>query len=82
MEELISIENESRYFEKGNSYKTYLSDDGVPLAVIDGEGYPWALRDNPDGTFYIPAMRRYVSFTTAPNHDASADDSEGGCRVK
>lgn len=80
MEELICIENVSRYFEKGNSYKTHLSDDGVPLAVIDGEGYPWDLHDNQDGTFYIPAMRRYVLFTTAPNHDARADDSEGGCR--
>ena len=80
MEELIWIENVSRYFEKGNSYKTHLSDDGVPLAVIDGEGYPWDLHDNQDGTFYIPTMRRYVLFTTASNPDARADDSEGGCR--
>ena len=71
MEELICIENVSRYFEKGNSYKTHLSDDGVPMAVIDG-----------DGTFYIPAMRRYVLLTTASNHDARADDYEGGCRAK
>ncbi|AUX83716.1 hypothetical protein QCF77_gp71 [Escherichia phage vB_EcoS-Ro145c2YLVW] len=83
MEELICIESEpdvQGWFVKGNKYSSGVYYDGRRY-VLDEDGDEWDLEDAVGGTLTISFFNAVAaSFTTASNHDASADDSEGGCR--
>ena len=83
MEELICIESKaemSGWFIKGNEYSLKIYYDGR-LYVLDEEGDAWDLEQSHGGAFTVNFLGTpAVTFTTASNHDASADDSEGGCR--
>lgn len=83
MEELICIESEpdvQGWFVKGNKYSSGVYYDGRQY-VLDEDGDEWDLEDAVGGTLTISFFNAVsASFTTASNHDARADDSEGGCR--
>ena len=78
MEELICVKSKLAEFKPGISYGGYSTpdyDDG-----IDGAGSEWVVDQFGDDEFGIFDGGLKASFTTASNHDARADDSEGGCR--
>ena len=85
MEELICIESGpdvQGWFVKGNKYS---SGGGVysygRRYVLDEDGDEWDLEDSVGETLTVSFFNGVsASFTTASNHDARADDSEGGCR--
>lgn len=83
MEELICIESGpdvQRWFVKGNKYSSGVYYDGRRY-VLDEDGDEWDLEDAVGETLTVSFFDVVsASFTTASNHGASADDSEGGCR--
>lgn len=83
MEELICIEyshDVQDWFVKGNKYSSGVYYDGRRY-VLDEDGDEWDLEDSVSETLTVSFFNVVsASFTTASNHDASADDSEGGCR--
>lgn len=84
MEELICIESGpdvQRWFVKGNKYSSGVYYDGRRY-VLDEDGDEWDLEDSVSETLTVSfsACLGQALFTTASNHDACADDSEGGCR--
>lgn len=84
MEELICIESGQdvqSWFVKGNKYSSGIYYDGRRY-VLDEDGDEWDLEDAVSETLTvsISCCPGQAIFTTASNHDASADDSEGGCR--
>lgn len=83
MEELICIESGPdvrHWFVKGNKYSSGIYYDGRRY-VLDEDGDEWDLEQSYGGTFTVNFLGTpAVTLTTASNHDARADDSEGGCR--
>lgn len=83
MEELICIESGPdvrHWFVKGNKYSSGVYYDGRRY-VLDEDGDEWDLEDSVGETLTVSLFNAVsASFTTASNHDACADDSEGGCR--
>ena len=83
MEELICIESGpdvQHWFVKGNKYSSGVYYDGRRY-VLDEDGDEWDLEDAVGETLTVSFFDvASASFTTASNHDARADDSEGGCR--
>lgn len=84
MEELICIESGpdvQGWFVKGNKYSSGVYYDGRRY-VLDEDGDEWDLEDAVGGTLTVSfsACLGQALFTTASNHDACANDSEGGCR--
>lgn len=83
MEELICIESGpdvQHLFVKGDKYSSGVYYDGRRY-VLDEDGDEWDLEDSVSETLTVSFFNVVsASFATAPNHDARADDSEGGCR--
>lgn len=83
MEELICIESAhdvQDWFVKGNKYSSGVYYDGRRY-VLDEDGDEWDLEDSVSETLTVSFFNVVsASFTTASNHDARAEDSEGGCR--
>lgn len=83
MEELICIESGTdahSWFVKGNKYSSGVYYDGRRY-VLDEDGDEWDLEQSYGGTFTVNFLGApALTFTAASNHDARADDSEGGCR--
>ena len=83
MEELICIESSQDvqdWFVKGNKYSSGVYSDGRRY-VLDEDGDEWDLNDDVRETLTVSRVNAVsASYTTASNHDARADDSEGGCR--
>lgn len=79
MEELICVTSLCDYFTEGKRYT--LGIDGY-VTSDDGDDYRVTDEDVYEGRMGVYTRRWLALFTTASNHDASADDSEGGCRVK
>ena len=83
MEELICIESRQDvqdWFVKGNKYSSGVYYDGRRY-VLDEDGDEWDLEDAVGETLTVSFFDVVsASFTTASNHDARADDSEGCCR--
>ena len=77
MEELICVSSTCDYFTEGKTYT--LSNDGY-VTADDGDDYRVTDADVYDGRMGVYTSRWLALFTTASNHDARADDSEGGCR--
>ena len=77
MEELICVTSLCDYFTEGKSYA--VTSDGC-VTSDDGDDYRLTDEDVWEGRIGIYTWRWLALFTTASNHDASADDSEGGCR--
>lgn len=77
MEELICITSLCDYFTEGKSYA--LSSDGY-ITSDDGDDCRVTDEDVCEGRMGVYTWRLLALFTTASNHDARADDSEGGCR--
>ncbi len=78
MEELICVKSKLAEFKPGISYGGYSTPDYD--YVIDETGGEWVVDQFGDDEFGIFDGGLKASFTTASNHDARADDSEGGCR--
>lgn len=78
MEELICVKSKLAEFKPRRSYGGYLTSDYV--YVIDDVGSEWVVDQFGEYEFGIFDGGLKASFTTASNHDARADDSEGGCR--
>ena len=78
MEELICVKSKLSGFKPGSSYSGYSTPDYD--YVIDETGCEWVVDQFGDGEFGVFDGGLKASFTTASNHDASVDDSEGGCR--
>lgn len=77
MEELICVTSIRDYYTEGKSYAVtsdgcVTSDDGDDCRLTDENVW--------EGRIGIYTWRWLALFATASNHDASADDSEGGCR--
>lgn len=78
MEELICVKSKLAEFKQGSSYGGYSTPDYD--YVIDETGGEWVVDQFGEDEFGIFDGGLKASFTTASNHDACADDSEGGCR--
>lgn len=78
MEELICVKSKLSEFKPGTSYGSYSTSDYD--YVIDETGSEWVVDQFGDDEFGVFDGGLKASFTTASNHDASADDSKGGCR--
>lgn len=77
MEELICVTSLCDYFTEGKSYEV----TGDRCVTSDnGDDYRLTDEDVWEGCIGIYTWKWIALFTTASNHDASADDSEGGCR--
>ena len=77
MEELICATSLCDYFTEGKSYA--VTSDGC-VTSDDGDDYRLTDEDVREGRTGVYTWRWLALFTTASNHDARADDSEGGCR--
>ena len=67
-------------FKRGQLAKTKRGEQYV-IVLQDEDGDEWGLNDDVRETLTVSRVNAVsASFTTASNHDASADDSEGGCR--
>lgn len=78
MEKLICVKSKLAEFKQGSSYGGYSTPDYN--YVIDETGNEWVVDQFGADEFGIFDGGLKASFTTASNHDARADDSEGGCR--
>ena len=73
MEELICVTSLCDYFTEGKSYA--VTSDGY-VTSDDGDDYRLTDEDVWGGRTGIYTWRWLALFTTAPNHDTRADDSE------
>lgn len=78
MEELICVRSKLVEFKPGGSYNCHSATDYD--YVIDETGSEWVVDQFGVDEFGIFDGGLKASFTTASNHDARANDSEGGCR--
>lgn len=78
MGKLICVKSKLAEFKQGSSYGGYSTPDYN--YVIDETGSEWVVDQFGADEFGVFDGGLKASFTTASNHDARADDSEGGCR--
>ncbi|WP_262931473.1 hypothetical protein [Escherichia coli] len=76
--QIIITDNTVIYEEDGDTLEKIGVNVGDVFNVLDSCEDGWWIKT---GRYTIPVTKAEAKvYTTASNHDASADDSEGGCR--